>query len=80
VDLPLSAPLIGSGANPKPSPELPVFRHPCRPSAELADLELSLLYLLCQFDATDHYLRGSCAGLNTFTQNFPTKPSFVTLA
>ncbi len=80
MDLPLSASLMALVQNPKPPPELPVFRHPCRPAAELADLELSLLYLLCQFDATDHYLRGSCAGLNTFTQNFATKPSFVTLA
>ena len=38
---------------------LPDLRHPCRPSAELADFELSLLDLLCQLDAADHYRCGS---------------------
>jgi hypothetical protein len=33
---------------------LPDFRHRCRPAAQLAEFELSLLDLLCQLDATDH--------------------------
>jgi hypothetical protein len=37
---------------------LPNLRHPCRPSAELADFELIFLDSLCQLDATDHYRCG----------------------
>src|SRR5438094_7332729 len=33
---------------------VPDFRHRCRPAAQLAEFELSLLDLLCQLDSTDH--------------------------
>ena len=33
---------------------MPDFRHRCRPAAQRAEFELSLLDLLCQLDAGDH--------------------------